>query len=47
MMSVAIDTDILIYLSKQKKLSEFVKRFDAHITVITEYEYLRGKLEQE
>ena len=27
-----------------KKLEEFVGRYNAHITIITEYEYLRGEV---
>lgn len=43
-MDVVIDTDILILLVKRKKLDEFVSRFNAYITIITEYEYLRGEV---
>ena len=44
MRDVVVDTDMLILLSKQKKLEEFVGRYNAHITIITEYEYLRGEV---
>jgi len=44
MMDIAIDTDVLILLSKHRKLDEFVSRFRAYITIITEYEYMRGEV---
>jgi len=44
MMNVVVDTDMLILLSKHKKLDEFVGRYNTHITIITEYEYLRGEV---
>ena len=44
MKDVIVDTDMLILLSKHKKLDEFVGRYNAHITIITEYEYLRGEI---
>ncbi len=44
MRDIVLDTDILILLVKLRKLDEFVGRFRAYITVITEYEYLRGEV---
>jgi len=43
-MDVALDTDILILLSKLKKLDELVSRYNVYITIITEYEYVRGEV---
>ncbi|MEX0567873.1 MAG: type II toxin-antitoxin system VapC family toxin [Candidatus Njordarchaeota archaeon] len=44
MRPIVLDTDTLILLSKLRKLDAFVSKFDACITVITEYEYLRGEI---
>ena len=42
--SVVLDTDTLILLVKNKKLVDFVSMYDAYITIITEYEYVRGEV---
>lgn len=39
---VILDTDILIKLIKEKKLSKIVRSIDLYISLITLYEYLRG-----
>jgi len=41
---VAVDTDALILLAKIGKLERFVEAHDACITVVTEYEYVRGEV---
>lgn len=43
-MRIALDTDALILLMKRKKLEDFVSRYEPCITVITEYEYVRGEV---
>ncbi|MBS7251836.1 MAG: type II toxin-antitoxin system VapC family toxin [Candidatus Freyarchaeota archaeon] len=43
-MRVVVDTDALINLGKIGKLERFVEVYDACITAITEYEYIRGEI---
>ena len=43
-MKIAIDTDVLIYLVKNKLLERFLEKYDGCITAITEYEYMRGEV---
>lgn len=40
---VLIDTDVLILLVKTRLLPEFLSKFTGHISVITLYEYIRGR----
>jgi len=39
---VILDTDVLIELIKEKRLSQIIEFIDPHISFITLYEYLRG-----
>ncbi len=43
-MRVAVDTDALILLARTGRLERFVEMYDACVTVITEYEYVRGEV---
>jgi len=43
-MKIAIDTDVLIYLVKKKILDRFLEKYDACLTIINEYEYMRGEV---
>ena len=40
---IIVDTDVLIALVKKNLLDSFLWKFDGHITVITLYEYVRGR----
>jgi len=39
---VILDTDVLIKLIKEKRLSQILEYIEPHISFITLYEYLRG-----
>jgi len=41
---IVVDTDALIWLAKRRKLERFVEVYDACVTAITEYEYVRGEV---
>ena len=43
-MKIAIDTDVLIYLVKKGILERFLEKYEACLTVINEYEYVRGEV---
>ncbi|MGQ9722203.1 MAG: type II toxin-antitoxin system VapC family toxin [Candidatus Jordarchaeum sp.] len=43
-MKIVVETDALINLEKIGKLEKFVEVYDACITAITEYEYIRGEI---
>ncbi len=43
-MRIVVETDALINLGKIGMLEKFVEVYDACITAITEYEYIRGEI---
>jgi len=42
-LKIVADTDALILLARLGKLDRFVEKYEACLTVITEYEYVRGE----
>lgn len=43
-MRIVVETDAIITLERIRKLEKFVEVYDACITAITEYEYVRGEI---
>jgi len=42
-MKIALDTNVIISLVKERKLDLFVSKYDACAPVVVEYEYIRGE----